>query len=205
MSIFIASDIHFQHKAILSYCPNRRVGKAMPETDEGIMNMVNHMNELIISNWNDMVRPDDEVYILGDVSMGMIATAPILIRRLNGKKYLVNGNHDRTLNKLIKKSDGEYDNLFAWRKDYHEMLYKVDGLKHKILICMSHYPMMCWHGMSNDPDKTSICFHGHLHGNPSGGTDRIFDVGIDNNDLHPHLLDTLVKKILKIENTRHHH
>ncbi len=158
------------------------------------------MNEKIISNFNSMVLPGDDVYILGDVAMSIIAHAPPLIRRLNGNKMLVAGNHDKTLRKLIKNSNGELDDLFVWIKDYHEMVFKTESGK-KVMICMSHFPMSHWNGMNTG----NIMLHGHLHGLSSGITGRIFDVGIDDNNLYPHLLDTVVEKMLKIDVIRDHH
>jgi len=200
MSTYICSDLHISHRNILKYCPARRSGKEMPEQEDDVKNMVNHMNERIIANFNSMVLPGDDVYILGDVAMSIIANAPPLIHRLNGNKMLIAGNHDKTLQKLIKNSNGEFDDLFVWIKDYHEMFFKTESGE-KILLTMSHYPMSHWNMMN----QGSISFHGHLHGSPSGIIGRSKDVGIDNNNLYPYLLDSAVAEMLKIETIREHH
>lgn len=200
MSIFICSDLHISHRNILQYCPNRRQGKDIPVQEDDVKNMVNQMNELIISNFNSVVQPSDDVYILGDVAMSIISNAPPLIRRLNGNKMLIAGNHDKTLLKLIKNSNGELDDLFVWIKDYHEMFFKTES-RDKILICMSHFPMSHWNLMN----AGSIMLHGHLHGNPSNITGRIKDMGIDTNNLYPYLLDSVVKELMKINCIREHH
>jgi len=192
MTTFVASDIHFNHLNILKYCPHR----GGPDTD---WDKVAKMNELIISNWNSLVKPEDDIFIIGDVAMGQIEKAPALISRLNGLKYLIKGNHDKTLTK--KQADGTRysDGLFASVHDYLETFHKVDGKKH--FLCMSHFPMSHWNGMN----QGSMMIHGHLHGSPSGLTGRIKDVGIDTNNLFPYVLDDVVRELLKIEVIRDHH
>jgi calcineurin-like phosphoesterase family protein len=56
---------------------------------------VDEMNEEIVARHNAVVAPDDTLWILGDVCMGPIQETLALIQRVNGKKYLVAGNHDR--------------------------------------------------------------------------------------------------------------
>ena len=205
MTKWITSDIHLSHKRILTYCKNRvcpefrgDINIAIENEDETeIKSLVDWMNEKIIANWNSVVEPGDDVYILGDVSMGIIANAPPLIRRLNGKKYLVAGNHDKTLIKLIEKTP-EYHDLFVWIKDYAEMSHTVDGIKHRI--CMLHYPMKFWNGSGN----SSIHFHGHCHGSPTGIDGKILDVGMDTNNLYPYLLDTAINLVIQNSNSHHH-
>lgn len=196
MTTWIASDIHMNHLNILKYCPHRWVnndGYSTPTLDD-----VSAMNEKIISNWNSCVKQDDDVYILGDVCMGQIVKAPSLIRRLNGLKYLVKGNHDKTLHKMIL-SDPSVSDLFVWVKDVNEFYYGPS--KNKILIFMSHYPHAAWPEMN----RGSIHLHGHLHGSPSGVTGRIKDVGIDCNNLFPQKLDDVIQNMLKIDVIRNHH
>lgn len=50
------------------------------------------MDEALVDRWNAVVRPQDKVYHLGDLSMARrhIAT----IGRCNGTKVLIKGNHD---------------------------------------------------------------------------------------------------------------
>jgi calcineurin-like phosphoesterase family protein len=190
--VFITSDVHFNHLRILQYCPHR----GGPETN---WDKVALMNELIIKNWNSVVFPDDEVYILGDVAMGQIEKAPALISRLNGTKYLVKGNHDKTLTKEQPDGSRYSDGLFEWVKEVHEMSFAVDGKKH--MLFMSHYPHASWNGMN----KGAIMLHGHLHGGKCEVTGRIMDVGMDTNNLSPYTLDEVVRKMLTVNVIRDHH
>ena len=78
----LTSDTHFSHANIIRYCDR-------PFSDLAVM------NERLVDAWNDRVRPDDEIWHLGDVAMGRIEESLLIIRRLHGRKFLVPGNHDR--------------------------------------------------------------------------------------------------------------
>ena len=196
MKTWIASDLHINHLNILKYCPDRWCNSRKLESPD--WSDVDSMNEKIISNWNSTVSPEDDVYILGDVCMGQIDKAPTYIRRLNGKKYLIAGNHDRTLRKLIKHNP-ENEDLFMWIRDYHSFYYGKGKQKNGIV--MSHFPISHWDEMN----KGAIMFHGHTHGTPTGLSGRIKDIGIDTNNLFPYNFDDLVKDMLKINVVRDHH
>ena len=81
MRYYIA-DLHFFHRTLNEQMDNRGFSSA----DE--------MNEYMIKQWNGKVRPQDEVVILGDFSMGKGTETNELLDRLNGIKYLIEGNHD---------------------------------------------------------------------------------------------------------------
>lgn len=199
MATYISSDIHFNHLNVLKYCPHRWLdydGFSPPDWDS-----VSLMNEKIISNWNSMITPDDEVWILGDCAMGKIENAPPLIRRLNGSKHLVLGNHDKTLHKLIKANPDTLSDLFVSIQSYKEISHKFGGKKH--MICLSHFPMRFWNNCGSTP--SSLHLHGHLHGSPCDVPGRIKDIGMDTNNLFPYLLDDVVESLLKIEVKEHHH
>ena len=52
------------------------------------------MDEELIKRWNEKVSPEDEVYHLGDVGLISCAKLKIILERLNGKIYLIKGNHE---------------------------------------------------------------------------------------------------------------
>ena len=55
---------------------------------------VEMMDETIISNWNNTVGQDGIVFHLGDFCLGGSAEWSKILDRLNGKIYLIMGNHD---------------------------------------------------------------------------------------------------------------
>ena len=54
--IYFTSDLHFWHKNAIVYTYRP-------------FETVEEMNEALIGNWNKIVHGNDEVYILGDVTM----------------------------------------------------------------------------------------------------------------------------------------
>lgn len=52
---YFISDLHFGHKNCLSF--DNRPFKSIEENDE-----------TIIKNWNNTVKIDDDIYLLGDIS-----------------------------------------------------------------------------------------------------------------------------------------
>ena len=85
MSIFFTSDCHFGHKKILT------MGNGRPfETMED-------MESKLIENWNKKILSNDDiVYVLGDMFWNYNSKKiKEILSQLNGKKYLILGNHDR--------------------------------------------------------------------------------------------------------------
>ena len=50
---------------------------------------------MIIENWNHFIQPEDVVFHLGDLALGKKEDAEALVPLLNGKMYLMRGNHDQ--------------------------------------------------------------------------------------------------------------
>jgi calcineurin-like phosphoesterase family protein len=78
LDTWIISDTHFFHENIGKYC-NR------PE----------NWQDLILKNWNDLIAPDETVLHLGDFALGKKSNFVLLTEFLNGKLFLIRGNHDR--------------------------------------------------------------------------------------------------------------
>jgi calcineurin-like phosphoesterase family protein len=118
------------------------------------------MNNKIIENWNNKVTDKDDVYVLGDFCFGLKGSQEIF-NSLKGKKYLVQGNHDKESVKL----EG-----WQWIKNYYEL-----STNNKYFV-LFHYPMRSW----NASFHGSYHLYGHCHGTLEN--DRIknsMDVGVD--------------------------
>lgn len=156
MKTFITSDLHFGHANIMKFCP---VSRARFRND------VNYMNETMVSEWNAWVGPEDLVYILGDVAFLPAARAREYMQRCQGRKILVQGNHDR---KLLEAPD--FRSCFESVHHYLDVTYQGTNC------VMFHYPIAEWDRMH----RGSVHFHGHLHGNASGLEKfRARDMGMD--------------------------
>lgn len=157
--VYFTSDLHLGHPAIIGM-QNRPFGN------------VEEMNQVLLENYNSVVHKNDTVYILGDISHRLpVEKTNELIAKLNGKKILIKGNHDK-----------KYDvDLFEEICDF-----KVVALN-GICFALMHYPMLSW----PNANRGSIQLHGHIHSyadynlqNRKDGIRR-YDVGVDANGFKP--------------------
>ena len=91
--VFIIGDCHFWHSNIIKYC-NRPWWKK----DESGCDIpdVEKMNEEMIKVWNSVITSDNQtVYINGDFCFGNKVKVKEIFDKLNGRKRIVLGNHDR--------------------------------------------------------------------------------------------------------------
>jgi calcineurin-like phosphoesterase family protein len=159
MTIWFTSDWHYSHKNIIKYCKRP-------------FQTVEEMNEKLVSNWSNLVRPSDTVYFLGDFIFSVNKeTIAQVVSSLRAKEvHFIAGNHDSHLKGATKS-------LFASYSEYKEItvpdVTAPGGVQH-IVLC--HYPMLSW----NRSFYGSWMLHGHCHGNL--GEDKIslrMDVGVD--------------------------
>ena len=142
MRYYIA-DLHYYHESL-----NARMDcRGFADGSE--------MNAYLIRQWNKRVRPNDEVVILGDLSVGKGKATNANVEQLNGKLGLVEGNHDLFLN------DRQFDrSRFLWIKPYAEL----HDNKRKVIL--SHYPIFCYNGQyrkKKDGSDRTYMLYGHVH------------------------------------------
>lgn len=172
MATFFTSDLHFGHANVIRYC-NRPFNSAA------------EMNEALINNWNSVVSPNDTIYILGDVFFCQPSEAVEILSRLNGRKHLVYGNHDKQI-----KSNRQVQQFF---EVIHPDLYEKKIDEHFVTMC--HYPMASW----NKSFHGSFQLHGHIHGKtPMNSQMRRYDVGVDANGYHPVKWETIRDALLAV-------
>ena len=100
MATYYSSDWHADHFNCIGFC-----GRPFKDVDD--------MRETLIANHNAVVKPEDISILIGDVALNL-KTIPRLIPRLNGKKILIVGNHDKNfhLKKGAEKAQKIYDQYF---------------------------------------------------------------------------------------------
>ncbi len=142
MTIWYTSDTHFSHENIIRYS-----GRPFKDAHE--------MDEELVKRWNEVVKPVDHIWHLGDLTMhrqiGQIAHS--VLNRLNGHKRLILGNHD--LDKV--------ENYLKWFEKI-----KASHVHDNMLF--THIPV---HPRSVGRFK-AIC-HGHIHANPDYEPVTIFE------------------------------
>ena len=140
---YYISDLHFYHDNL-----NQRMDCRGFESGEA-------MNAYMIDRWNSRVRKNDEVIILGDLSVGNAKQTNEILGRLNGTLYLIEGNHDKYLSQ-----PAFYKERFVWIRPYAEM----KDNKRKVIL--SHYPIFCYNGQyrENQDGAPHTCrLYGHVH------------------------------------------
>lgn len=164
MTVYFTGDTHFSHKNIIKY-------------DSRPYSSVEEMNEALIKNWNAIVQTTDSVYHLGDVGIGRPAALRAILDRLNGKIFLIRGNHDKTAEHKLCRD------RFEWIKDYHFAVFN-DGIK----IALFHYALRVW----DRSHRGAWNLYGHSHGRlkPIEGSLSL-DIGVNSWDYKPVSLSTL--------------
>jgi calcineurin-like phosphoesterase family protein len=156
MTTWFTSDLHFGHKNIIKYC-------ARPFRD------TKEMDAALIEAWNAVVAPEDEVWNLGDV--GFCCSPEHLGRclaQLNGTQFVIRGNHDETLNKLLCDEEVAV-NVRVLVKELTEVEYAGQS----IVLC--HYALREWHHALRG--VWHLFGHTHAALPPYG---KSMDVGVDN-------------------------
>lgn len=186
MTRYFTSDQHHWHSNILKYNPNRPY-KSIEE-----------MNEGLIRNWNSVVKPEDDIYCLGDFSFSF-RSIELYSHRLNGNKFLCPGNHD-VCHSYNKKSRTEEKRL-EWIKKYEEYGWtilpeqttlNIPGVA-VVNICHLPYASYGDHKSETGQDKYANwrpkddgrwLLHGHTH-SLEKIKDKMIHVGIDAWDCFP--------------------
>ena len=128
---YLISDMHFGHSNIIKY-ENRPFSDAL------------EMDAAIVHNWNSIVKADDLVYVLGDVSFYPKEKTLQITNQLNGRKLLILGNHD-----LGRSETFWIDAGFTFVSKYPICLDEFYWL--------SHEPMFLTEAMPY------VNIHGHIH------------------------------------------
>lgn len=145
------------------------------------------MDEELIRRWNEVVSDGDDIYHLGDFSMGKTAASTIL-DRLNGRKHLIWGNHD----------SNQVRNLHQWSSSQPYLELRLDGQ----FVVLCHYKF----DVFNKSHHGAIQLYGHSHGSLPGNSQQI-DCGVDCWDYRPVSLKTLMSRMAKLapyRNKDHH-
>lgn len=184
MANYITSDLHLGHRAIINYCPPTR----------GHFTDVDQMNETIVSNINSVVTEEDTLYILGDIAFMPPARACEFLKRINGSKVIVWGNHDHKLRRSTEFASQKSLMGVVWEGDYKEQTFVVDDVRQQIM--MMHFPILEWNGKR----RNSFHFFGHRHTSSLQWINgRSCDIGMDTNNLMPYCIDDLISQRIASE------
>ena len=185
MARWFTSDTHLLHAGIMKHEPEMR----------GVFEDVHDMTAEVIYQHNRLVKPSDVVYFLGDVALGPIAESLPMIGMMNGRKFLIPGNHDRVHPLMHKNKPAQVE---RWDIEYSKVFRAILPLNYmttlshdpRARILMSHFP---YEGDSHGEDRHVQyrpidnglpLVHGHVH-SAWRIRGRQMNVGIDANNLMP--------------------
>ena len=139
MDIWLTADTHFDHFQIIEY-------ESRP------FNTPIEMTDSLIENWNSVVKPNDLIFHIGDVFFCNAKRMEIISSKLNGRKILVEGNHD---SRFTKKK-------FCENGFQRFRYYFIDEF------LLSHYPQpKIPLAVAKSHDLLLGNVHGHTHSNIS--------------------------------------
>ena len=171
---FLIADPHFGHRGATVF--TNYDGTKMRPWD-----CPDAMDEAMVENWNRVVRPQDRVYVLGDVVINRRCLPTI--GRCNGRKVLVKGNHD----------------IFK----IHEYLEYFDDVRGSHVLSgmlLTHIPV---HPASLGRWTANV--HGHLHNNQVMLVDspdlRYLCVSVEQINYTPISLDEVVEQVRQRRST----
>ena len=176
--IWFGSDHHFGHKNIIPYC-----NRPFESTEE--------MDEILIQNHNELVKPNDIFYQLGDLALGSFEDSIKKAARLQGMKLLVPGNHDRVWSTEKESRQERFRPMYEEAGfDILSEQFVVDlDLAGEVAVLLSHLPS---EGDSQKEERYSemrpetglpiLCGHVHDEWTTKG---RNFNVGVDVHDFRP--------------------
>ena len=171
MNFYIA-DTHIGHSNVIRF-------------DDRPFYTVEEMDSVLMTNWNNKVSDDDDIYIIGDLIYRTNKDFSEYLDNLNGKKHLIVGNHDE---KLLK--DKRFRSYFVEIADIKQIFDK----DRKVVLC--HYPMVEW------PSYFRGAYHlfGHIHNNQNDAwsvmktKENAINVGCMLNGYEPLTLDELIAR-----------
>lgn len=173
--IFFTSDSHFGHERSFI-------------TEPRGFSSVEEMNEAIIERWNNVVKPDDIVYHLGDVFLNNNEVGLNCVKRLNGNIFLIFGNHETDVKKeLLLNCPNISGGVYA-----HFIKYN------KIGIYLSHYPSLTANYDDKHFSQHVINFHGHTHQQANfmyPNNPFMYHVGVDSHNCAPVNIEEAVAEI----------
>ena len=198
MSVWFTSDLHIHHRFVAGA---RMLGSYDIDRDLITPEMVEAHDQMLAESIDDVVKKDDVVWFLGDLTGGGNVEAGLdFIRARPGAWHMITGNHD--------KPHPLHSDSHKWQRKFLEAFESVqmaarrsvvvDGVKHNVML--SHFPYTEDHSPESRHmewrlrDEGDFLIHGHTHSREKFSGKQIH-VGVDAHDFAPVHLDYIVEAI----------
>lgn len=174
MAIWFTSDLHFCHDREFIFKPRG-------------FNTIWEMNDEIVRRWNEVVAPDDDVYVLGDLMLNDNDAGAKLIKSLKGNLHIILGNHDTDK-----------------RVDLYNQFFNVVEIKYATMIryngyhfYLSHYPTFTSNLEKESLKQCTLNLFGHTHQKTNFYQDMpfMYHVGVDSHNCTPVLIDKIIEEM----------
>lgn len=156
---WIIADPHFDHFNIIKY-----TGRPYKTKEE--------MNKNIMGNWNELVKPDELIIVLGDFGLTAAAKMEKIISQLNGIKWIIIGNHDKSrtwyashgFDRAVKSPLETKDCILSHRPQIPCPKLNIHGHMHEKKMRMPGYICVSVEHTDYKPVKLSEILKGGLDG-----------------------------------------
>ena len=175
--IYFTADLHIGHD------------KDFIWEERGFSSVEEHDKE-ILKRWNEVVKPEDTVYILGDLALGQNENEwDNVFYNLNGNIFFIQGNHDT--NRRISIYQVRYIMNYIGAASFWK--YKKKGFY------LSHYPTLVTNG---DDKKFLWNLSGHTHSKNKFeyGQYHVYNVAVDAHNCYPVSIEEIIKDIKNYNN-----
>jgi calcineurin-like phosphoesterase family protein len=182
MSVWITSDPHWGHRLVAAL--------------RGFDNPDDH-DAALLATFQATVKPDDQVWWLGDLAMGNPAKALAHTASIPGHHHLIVGNHDRC--------SPTFRDSHKHQRAYFDVFKSVQAFARRRIgttnVLLSHYPYVTDDGQADHgevryeqyrlPDQGQWLLHGHTHNANQRLHGKQIHVGLDAWEMKPVNLDTI--------------
>lgn len=172
-NIWFTSDLHFCHNKEFLFQPRG-------------FNTVEDMNEAIVQNWNSIVTPFDDIYVLGDLMLNDNEKGIELLNSLKGNIHVILGNHDTDTRINL------YNNCSNISKIEYVTILKYG----KYRFYLSHYPTITSNVDEKHFSQHLFNLYGHTHQQTNFYNDIpwIYHVGVDSHNCTPVHIDQIIEE-----------
>ena len=158
--VWFTSDLHFNHKKVAELRQ-----EALNLDSFATPDLITQHSLAIVENWNTTVNPDDVVWVLGDIGLGRPSKFLPVVDALNGRKFLITGNHDKVwaAHSDARRHFAEWSEVFDYIAPFAKL--KLDGRQ----VLLSHFPYEGDHTSEDRAkefrlqDTGKWIIHGHVH------------------------------------------
>jgi calcineurin-like phosphoesterase family protein len=209
MVAWFTSDHHLRHKFVAGLRWKEFFGSNKPSSEQALLDWHDTM---LAERWDQNVKKDDIVYVLGDCTIGD-KDVPCALEWFNerpGRKRLVPGNHDPCHPMHTESSKWQKRfmlSAFESVELHTSLKFVVNPEEKKRSVLLSHMPYNGDHTEEDRfeqwrlPNEGKILLHGHTHSAQKvtlatvGIVALQIHVGLDAWDFSPVSLENIVKII----------